>query len=147
MPTKRSSRAASSPKPKPRASREFVAHVSELLAGLGKLQMRPMFGGHGLYSGGKFFGFVLDDVLYLKADAQSRPHFIAAGSTPFVWKKRPSANYYRAPAEALESPEAARRWGRDALRAAIAARPSPPARRARRGATHPIRGKRRTEKA
>ena len=128
-------------------SREFVAHVTGLLAGLGRLKARPMFGGHGFYCGGVFFAFVLKDVLYLKADAQSRPHFIAAGSTPFVWKKRPSANYYRAPAEALESPEAARRWGRDALRAAIAAGPSPPARRARRGATHPIRGKRRTEKA
>jgi hypothetical protein len=76
MPTKRSSSSASSPKPKPRASREFIAHLSGLLAGLGKLQTRPMFGGHGLYSAGKFFAFVLGDVLYLKADAQSRPHFM-----------------------------------------------------------------------
>jgi len=34
-----------------------------------------MFGGHGFYSGGKFFAFVLDDVLYFKVDAQSRPLF------------------------------------------------------------------------
>ena len=127
--------------------REFIAHVAELLAGLGKLQTRPMFGGHGLYSGGKFFAFVLDDLLYLKADAQSRPDFIAAGSKPFVWNDRPSANYYRAPAEALESPDVALRWGREALRAAIAAKPSPPARRARKRATAPTRGRRRTGKA
>jgi DNA transformation protein len=147
MPTKRSSASASSPKPKPRASREFIAHVCGLLAGLGKLQTRPMFGGYGLYSGGKFFAFVLGDVLYLKADAQSRPHFMAAGSKPFVWNKRPSANYYRAPVEALESPDAALRWGREALRAAIAARPSTPVRRARSHAKPRTRGRRRTGKA
>jgi DNA transformation protein len=131
-------------------SREFVAHVTELLGGLGRLQARPMFGGHGLYSGGKFFAFVLDDVLYFKVDAQSRPLFERAGSTPFVYLKRttrPSVNYYRAPAEALESPDAALRWAREALRAAIAARPSPPARRARSRATSRTRGRRRTGKA
>ena len=52
-----------------------------LLAGLGPLSSRPMFGGHGLYCGGVFFGFVLDDTLYLRADARSRHRF----SQPFVW--------------------------------------------------------------
>lgn len=128
----------------------FVAHVTGLLGGLGHLHAKPMFGGHGLYSGGRFFAFVLDDMLYFKVDARSRPLFERAGSTPFVYLKRttrPSVNYYRAPAEALESPDAALRWAREALRAAIAARPSPPARRARSRATHRTRGKRRTEKA
>ena len=130
--------------------REFIAHVCELLAGLGKLQTRPMFGGHGIYSGGKFFAFVLDDVLYLKVDAQSRPLFERVGSTPFVYLKRttrPSVNYYRAPAEALESPDVALRWAREALRAAIAAKPSPPARRARSRARPRTRGRHRTGKA
>ena len=78
-----------------------------------------MFGGHGLYCGGRFFGFVLGEVLYLKADARSRPRFLQAGLEPFVWNKRPSVNYYRAPAEALESPDAALEWGREALAAAL----------------------------
>jgi DNA transformation protein and related proteins len=105
--------------------REFIAHVSELLAGLRNLQTRPMFGGHGFYSGGKFFAFVLDDVLYFKVDAQSRPLFERAGSAPFVYLKRttrPSVNYYRAPAEALESPDAALTWAREALGAAMRTR-------------------------
>ena len=128
-------------------SREFVEHVTGLLGGLGPLKTKPMFGGHGFYCGGTFFAFVLKDVLYLKADAQSRPRFLAAGLEPFVWNKRPSVNYYRAPAEALESPDAALSWAREALRAAIAARSSPPPRRARKRATPPTRGRRRTEKA
>jgi DNA transformation protein len=102
--------------------RQFIAHVAELLAGLGPLKTKPMFGGHGLYCGGIFFAFVLKDVLYLKADAQSRPRFLAAGLKPFVWNKRPSVNYYRAPPEALESPEAALSWAREALGAAMRTR-------------------------
>jgi DNA transformation protein and related proteins len=100
-------------------SGELVAHVCGLLEGLGQLKVRPMFGGHGLYSGGVFFGFVLDDVLYLKADDASRPRFIAARQQPFVWNKRPSRNYYRAPPEALESPAEALDWAREALGAAL----------------------------
>jgi DNA transformation protein and related proteins len=100
-------------------SAELVRHITGLLAGLGRLQTRPMFGGHGFYCDGVFFGFVLGDVLYLKADDQSRPRFAAARLKPFVWNKRPSRNYYRAPAEALESPDAALEWGRTALAAAL----------------------------
>ena len=128
-------------------SREFVEHVTGLLGGLGPLKTKPMFGGHGFYCGGTFFAFVLKDVLYLKADAQSRPRFLAAGLEPFVWNKRPSVNYYRAPPEALESPEAALSWAREALRAAIAAGSSRPRPRARSRATVRTRGRRRTEKA
>ncbi len=100
-------------------SAEFARHIQELLAGLGRLKTRPMFGGHGLYSDGTFFGFVLDDVLYLKADDASRPRFLAARLEPFVYNKRRSRNYYRAPPEALESPEEALSWARDALGAAL----------------------------
>jgi DNA transformation protein len=107
----------------PRAS--FVTHIAELLSGLGRLEVKPMFGGHGLYCAGAFFAIVLDDVLYLKADAQSRPRFLAAGLEPFVYArqgKRASMNYYRAPAEALESPEAALAWAREAVAAALRSR-------------------------
>ena len=100
-------------------SRELVAHLTGLLAGLGRLRTKPMFGGHGLYSDGTFFGFVLDDVLYLKADDETRPRFLAARLKPFVYNKRRSRSYYRAPPEALESPDAALDWARTALAAAL----------------------------
>jgi len=104
----------------------FIAHVKELLGGLGHLEAKPMFGGHGLYCDGAFFAIVLDDVLYLKTDAKSRPRFVAARLKPFVYAtkrgKRTSRNYYRAPAEALESPEAALAWAREAVAAALRSR-------------------------
>jgi DNA transformation protein and related proteins len=77
-----------------------------------------MFGGVGFYCGGVFFAFVLGDTLFLKADAQNRSRFLAAGLKPFVWQNRPSLNYYRAPPEALESPAEALDWAREALGAA-----------------------------
>jgi DNA transformation protein len=64
--------------------------------------------------------------LYLKADGQSRPRFLQAGLKPFVWNKRPSLNYYRAPAEALESPDEAMSWAREALAAALRSRKKKP---------------------
>ncbi len=78
-----------------------------------------MFGGHGFYSDGIFFGFVLGDVLYLKVDDETRPRFLAARLEPFIYNKRRSRNYYRAPPEALESPDAALSWAREALAAAV----------------------------
>ena len=136
-------------------SAAFIAHVTELLRGLGRLQARPMFGGYGLYCGAAFFAIVLDDVLYLKADDQSRPRFRAAGLEPFVYQrqgKRASLGYYRAPPEALESPHAALAWGREALGAALRASAtgsSRAGRSARKRATAPAatRGRRRTGKA
>ena len=133
----------------------FVAHVTELLRALGRVEARPMFGGHGLYCDGAFFALVLDDVLYLKADDHSRPRFLAAGLEPFVYQrqgKRASLGYYRAPPEALESPDAALAWGREALGAALrvsATGSSPPRPRARKRAKAPAasRGRRRTGKA
>src|SRR5207237_910935 len=131
----------------------FVAHIRELLSGLGRLQARPMFGGHGLYCDGAFFALVLDDVLYLKADDHSRPRFLAAGLEPFVYErqgKRASLGYYRAPPEALESPDAALAWGREALGAALrvsAGESSRSGRSARRHATPMARGRRHTGKA
>jgi DNA transformation protein len=100
-------------------SAELVEHITGLLAGMGRLHTRRMFGGHGLYAGGVFFGFVLGDVLYLKADDQTRPRFLASRLAPFVYRDRVSVNYYRAPPEALESPDEALDWAREALAAAL----------------------------
>ena len=104
----------------PRQS-EFVAYVSELLAPLGAIRSRAMFGGWGLYCGELFFALVADDALYLKADDQSRSEFIAAGQRPFTFVMRgaeKSMDYYSVPAAALDEAEELCRWARLALAAA-----------------------------
>jgi DNA transformation protein len=81
-----------------------------------------MFGGAGLYADELMFALGVDDTLYLKADAETRPLFEAAGSDPFTYARRDGTatltSYWRLPDAALDDPEEAVRWGRVALDAA-----------------------------
>lgn len=104
---------------------EFLDHVLEMLAPLGRVSARAMFGGYGLYCDGLFFAIVLDDVLYLKADEDSRAAFERAGCEIFSYQrlgKRATLNFYRAPEETLESPQFMLPWARRALACALRAR-------------------------
>jgi TfoX/Sxy family transcriptional regulator of competence genes len=49
------------------ASDALVEHCLELLAPLGSVTARRMFGGHGLRVDGLFFGLIVFDRLYLKS--------------------------------------------------------------------------------
>lgn len=92
----------------------FVAWCVELLSPLGAVRAKAMFGGHGLYVDECFVAIVEDEVLYLKADAQSSPAFAAAGSAPFTYTaggKSMTMSYWRALDDAMESPAAMRPWG------------------------------------
>ena len=48
---------------------EFVEFVLELLAPLGNVRARAMFGGYGIYRGEIMFAIITDDRMYFKADA------------------------------------------------------------------------------
>jgi DNA transformation protein and related proteins len=104
---------------------EFLAHALELLAPLGDVTARRMFGGHGIYCGGVFFGILLDNTLYLKADDRNRYEFERAGSEIFSYTrkgKRATLNFYRAPEEAMDTPHLMLPWARSALAAALRVR-------------------------
>ena len=109
----------------------FIEHVVELLAPLGRVSARRMFGGHGLYCDGVFFGIVHDDTLYLKADAENRAQFERAGCEIFSYSRKgkvATLNFYRAPEDAMDVPQRMLPWGRRALEAALRARATPSAR-------------------
>jgi len=118
---------------------EFVAHCTELLSSVGTVRSRRMFGGRGFYVDELFVALIAYDRLYLKADAQTRPAFEAAGCTPFVYDgagKSVTVGYFSAPDDAMESPVLMQPWARLALAAALRARaPKPAARRPARKAT------------
>lgn len=102
----------------------FVEHCLELLAPLGPVRARRMFGGWGLYADGLFVALIAAERLYLKADAGTREQFAAAGCEPFVYSsdgKSVSLGYWTVPAEALDSPALMQPWARLALQAALAA--------------------------
>ena len=100
----------------------LLAHVRELLDPLGRIALRSMFGGHGVYCDGLFFAIVIDGRLYLKVDDETRPRFKAAGSAPFVYEGRSAPvemSYWHAPESAMDSAEDMRPWAHLAIAAAL----------------------------
>ena len=114
---------------------EFANYCAELLAPLGTVRVKRMFGGHGFYVNELFVAILASDRLYLKADALSRAEFEAAGCAPFHYEakgKRMSLSYFSPPDEALESAASMCGWANLALQAALRAKPAvKPPRRAR----------------
>jgi DNA transformation protein and related proteins len=116
---------------------EFAAHCVELLSPLGPARSRRMFGGHGFYVDDLFIALAIADRLYLKADAQTRPRFEAAGCQPFVYDgagKQVNVSYWTAPDDAMESPMLMLPWARLAMEAALRARNTKPATKKRKPA-------------
>ena len=117
------------------AHSELVEHCRELLAPLGAVRVKRMFGGHGFYVDELFIALIAFGRLYLKADASTRARFEAAGCEPFVYdgKGKPvTMSYFTAPEDAMESPAFMQPWARLALEAALRARAAKkPARPAR----------------
>lgn len=102
-------------------SREFVDYLRELLGGLGPVQARAMFGGHGLYLDGVMFAIVVDDALYLKCDAGNRDALQRAGARPFRYgrgTRQVEMAFLSAPDDALDDADTLCGWARDALHAA-----------------------------
>ncbi len=124
MPSPRRPGASPSPTGRPHAV-GVVAHGAELLAPLGTVRSRRMFGGHGLYVDDLFIAIVADEQLYLKADAETEGRFREAGCHAFVYEaagRRVALNYWTVPDAALESAAEMLPWGRLAMGAALRAR-------------------------
>ena len=95
-------------------STEFRAYVLDLLEPHVTVTARNMFGGVGVYTEGAIFALMTsDDVLYFKADEETRPMFEAAEMPQFM--KMP---YFQVPAEVMESTEEMGQWVAQAVQVA-----------------------------
>jgi DNA transformation protein len=98
----------------------LYAWVQEALEPLGTVTLRKMMGAAVLYFDGIVFA-VLDDELWLKADAESAPVWDEAGCDRFTFTLKDGTveamNYRRAPTDVYDDPEAMQRWARLALEA------------------------------
>lgn len=108
---------------------EFAQFCCELLSTAGPCVARRMFGGYGISVEGLTLAILADlgqgERLWLKADAQTRCVFEAAGCQRFTYLakgKARSMDYYSAPDDAMESARDMTPWARLALQAALAAR-------------------------
>ncbi|MEA3048834.1 MAG: transformation protein [Sphingomonadales bacterium] len=114
--------------------------VQEALEPIGRVALRRMMGAAVLYLDGIVFA-VLDDELWLKADAESAAVWDEAGCDRFSFTLKDGTvetmNYRRAPLDAYDDPEAMRGWAALAveagLRGAAKKRPKPPLSRRERG--------------
>jgi len=105
-----------------------MAFARELLAGLGPVETRRMFGGVGLYAGPVMFGLLDDGRIYLKTDASLKADLAAAGAVSWLYTERkgPMAgvpqqtSYWSLPDAALDDPDEACDWARRALAVAEA---------------------------
>ena len=93
-------------------SEELVSHVMDLMAPLGDVQARSMFGGHGFFLNDVMFAKMGSDVLDLRVDDETRAAFESAGM-----EKAGKMPYYRVPPEAPEDGDVFLEWAQGAVAA------------------------------
>jgi DNA transformation protein len=95
----------------------FRDFVLEQLAGLGDLRCKRMFGGHGLYTGGIFFGILFDGRLYFRTHPDTLADFLARNAPVFApSEKQILKNYREVPVDILEDSEFLQLWAKKAAR-------------------------------
>ena len=99
----------------------FDAGLVELVReALGEVAMRPMMGIATLYWEGRIFATVDEDHIWFKGDAFSAPLWERAGSTRFTFESKGKTevmNYWCAPPDVYDDPEAMREWAGVAIAA------------------------------
>ena len=104
-----------------------IHRFDDLFQDFGRISLRRMFGGEGIFVGDLMIGLVMDDQIYLKAGDSNRADFEAEGAKPFTYtrgkeRNATSLSYYTAPERLLDDPEEFCRWARKSHDVALAAR-------------------------
>lgn len=96
--------------------------VEDFFAPFGRVAVRRMFSGQGVYVDDACFALVLRGTIWMKADASTKAEFVAAGCQPFGYETKTRAvtveAFWSLPDEALDDEDALRRWCAVALEAA-----------------------------
>jgi DNA transformation protein and related proteins len=108
---------------KPALTPEYRCFVRELFAGLGAIEIRPLFNFVGLFHEATIFGIVADGRIYLKCDGDMRTKFAEFAGSPFRFRARDGneivTSYYEIPARVCDEPDEAAKWARAALEVAL----------------------------
>jgi DNA transformation protein and related proteins len=116
---------------------KFTDYILELLAPLGLVSPRRMFGGVGLFHNGLMFGLIVREELFFKAGDTSRPQYEAAGEAAFTYATKNGTHtlgsYWRCPPDLLDEAETFQAWARLAIEEALIAARAKPKRRKRDG--------------
>jgi len=99
----------------------------DLFHHFGRISVRRMFGGEGIFVGDLMIGIVVDEQIYLKAGDSNRADFEVEGAKPFTYtrgkeRKATSLSYYTVPERLLDDTEEFGQWARKAHDVALAAK-------------------------
>ena len=95
--------------------------VRDQLRKLEGVVAKRMFGGHGLYARGHFFGIVSHGSLYFKTDDTTRAEYERRGMQAFKPREKQTLRrYFEVPADVLESPAELVEWAARAVACAVA---------------------------
>lgn len=118
-------------------SESLVELLQEHLHPLGRVTLRRMFSGAGVYCDGVIFALILRDTLHFKVDDRNRAAYEAEGMAPFSYeakgKTRQVGAYWRVPERLFDEPDEMLEWARAALAAGRQAAAGKKPRKRRRG--------------
>jgi len=94
--------------------------VHDLFGEFGRVEIKRMFSGQGIYAGGVIFAIVSNDVIYFKTDDATRSAFERENSTPLAFTrkstgKRMVTSYWRLPERLYDDPAELAQWAREAV--------------------------------
>ena len=116
----------------------------DLFAPFGRIVVRRMFGGEGLFRDGLMFGLVDDERIFLKTSEQTRARFVAEGCGPFTYQMKKGegilTSYYELPDRLYDDPDELAEWARAAFGVA---QQSPTAKKKQKSAIRKVAAKRR----
>jgi DNA transformation protein len=101
---------------------EFIRYLRDQFRRWGPVEIRRMFGGHGIFRGGTMFALIHDEMLFLRSDDANHAAFAAAGMGPFRYRRRGklvALAYHQAPPDALEDSDILGQWADLAFAAAL----------------------------
>jgi DNA transformation protein len=100
--------------------------IADLFSGLGRVEVKKLFGGKGIYHNGLIVAVEIRGDLMLKADAESAAEFTAAGCKQWTYTgsrhgKLVSMPYWTVPDGAFDDADEMTPWARKAYEAAMRA--------------------------
>lgn len=100
---------------------EYKEFLADLFAGVGPLTVKRFFGMDGLNVDGVLLGFVLDEQIFLRTDAETKPRFEEEGCRPFTFQKQGETivtAYFTIPDRLYDEPDEFAGWAKRAIEAA-----------------------------
>jgi DNA transformation protein len=100
----------------------FIALLEDLLAPVGPIRVKRMFGGAGIYAEGVMFAIVAGERVYFKTDEAGSAAFEDAGTGPFTYSAKSGTgvlkSFWQVPDLLIDEPDEFAVWARRAIAAA-----------------------------